>query len=217
LARQGFIVVAPFHPATSRPPVDRPHQIHEALDLMLADPRFAGHADPARLGMIGFSYGGAVTLISGGAVPSLAHLAAYCTNRTDDPRACGGAPTEGARVPVYSRSADVLPLKAIVLLEPFGALFDRAGLQAPHMTALIYRAEQSDLGGEGNIVALAAALPRPPEMKSTPGSHFVFVDPCPSMVAKEAPVICKDAPGVDRAAFHQRLETEVADFLKRTL
>src|SRR5689334_18156634 len=106
LARRGFIVVAPFHPVTGRPPIDRPRQIHKALDLMLADPRFAAHADPARLGMIGFSYGGAVSLIAAGAVPSLAHLAAYCTNRADDPRGCGGAPANGAPVPNFARSAD---------------------------------------------------------------------------------------------------------------
>jgi predicted dienelactone hydrolase len=217
LARQGIIVVAPFHPATGRPLVDRPQQIHKALDLVLADPRFAQHADPARMGMIGFSYGGAVTLIAGGAIPSLAHLAAYCTNRTDDPRGCEGAPKAGASLPVYGKSADVLPLKAIVLLEPYGALFDRDGLQSLQMPALLYRAEQSDLGSEGNVFALAAALPRPPELKSTPGGHLIFLDPCPSVVEKEVPEACKDAPGVDRAAFHRRLEAEVAAFLEKTL
>jgi predicted dienelactone hydrolase len=217
LARRGYIVVAPFHPVTSQPPEDRPRQIRKALDLLLGDPRFAAHADQTRLGMIGFSYGGAVTLITAGAIPSLAHLATYCTNRTDDPRACTGAPRIGAPVPVYARAADVLPLKAIVLLEPYGALFDRAGVQSVHVPALLYRAEQSDLAGQGNVLALAADLPQPPEMKATPGSHFIFVDPCPSVVEKEAPAICKDAPGIDRAAFHKRLETDVAAFLEKTL
>jgi predicted dienelactone hydrolase len=217
LARRGFIVVAPFHSDTRRPLDDRPRQVHKALDLVLADQRFAAHADQARLGMIGFSYGGAVTLIAAGAIPSLAHLAAYCTNRANDPRACGGAPTNGARVPVYGKPADVLPLKAIVLLEPFGALFDREGLQSPQMPALLYRAEQSDLANEGNVFAVAAALPRTPQLKSTPGGHFIFVDPCPSVVEREAPEFCKDAPGIDRAAFHKRLEADVAAFLEQAL
>ena len=217
LARRGFIVVAPFHPATSQPLEDRPRQMHKALDLVLTDQRFAAHADQARLGMIGFSYGGAVTLIAAGAIPSLAHLAAYCINRTDDPRACGGAPTSGASVPVYGRSADVLPLKAIVLLEPYGALFDREGLQVPQIPALLYRATQSDLANEGNVLAVAAALPRAPELKATPGGHFMFVDPCPPLVAREAPAICTDAPGIDRATFHTRLEADVAAFFEQAL
>src|SRR4051812_48859918 len=66
LARQGFIVIAPFHPATERPFVDRPRHIHKALDAVLADPRFSKHADPQRLGMAGFSFGGAVSLIVAG-------------------------------------------------------------------------------------------------------------------------------------------------------
>src|SRR5215471_8526340 len=39
LARQGFIVVAPFHAGTEKSFVERPRQIHKALDAMLADPR----------------------------------------------------------------------------------------------------------------------------------------------------------------------------------
>src|SRR6185295_18094720 len=40
LAREGFVVVAPFHPGSKRPLEDRPRQIHKALNAMLADPRF---------------------------------------------------------------------------------------------------------------------------------------------------------------------------------
>src|SRR5258708_4354497 len=79
LAREGFVVVAPFHPGSkqSREALeDRPRQIHKALNATFADPRFATHADPNRLGMMGFSYGGAVALIVAGATPSRAHLAA---------------------------------------------------------------------------------------------------------------------------------------------
>src|SRR4030095_10463981 len=84
LAREGFVVVAPFHPGSKQALDDRPRQIPKALNAMLADPRFATHADPNRLGMMGFSYGGAVALFVAGAVPDLAHLAAYCRDRTDD-------------------------------------------------------------------------------------------------------------------------------------
>jgi predicted dienelactone hydrolase len=57
LAREGFIVVAPFHPGSKRPGEareDRPRQIHKALNAMFVDPRFATHADPNRLGMMDF-------------------------------------------------------------------------------------------------------------------------------------------------------------------
>lgn len=64
---------------------------------------------------------------------------------------------------------------------------------------------------------LAAALPHPPRQATVPGGHFIFVDPCPPAVAADAPAACKDAPDVDRAAVHRRIEAEIGDFLRRNL
>jgi predicted dienelactone hydrolase len=221
LAREGFIVVAPFHPGSKDPREareDRPRQIHKALDAMLADPRFATHADPNRLGMMGFSYGGAVALIVAGTVPDLAHLAAYCRDRTDDPMACDGVPTDGSLANfVGKRSPDALAMKALILMEPWGALFDRNGLTSVDMPTLLYRAEGSDLKAEGSILALATALPHPPRQETVPGGHFIFIDPCPPALEAAAPAACKDAPAVDRAAVHRRIEVEIGDFLRRNL
>jgi predicted dienelactone hydrolase len=221
LAREGFVVVAPFHPGSKDPREareDRPRQIHKALNAMLADPRFAAHVDPNRLGMMGFSYGGAVTLIVAGAVPDLAHLAAYCRDHTDDLKACDGVPTDGSAANVVGkRSPDVLAMKALVLMEPLGALFDRNGLTSVDMPTLLYRAEGSDLKAEGNILALAAALPHPPRQETVPGGHFIFFGLCPPALGAELPAVCKDAPTVDRAAVHRRIEVEIGDFLRRNL
>jgi predicted dienelactone hydrolase len=219
LARQGFIVVAPFHPGTEKPFVDRPRQIRKALDSMLADPRFSKHADPDRIGMVGFSFGGAVTLIVAGANIDLAHLSAYCHDHADDSRACDGIATDGswAKVPPSRKSDDALPLKALVLLEPYGALFDRKGLGSLDLPILIYSASQSDLRAEGNALALAKALPRPPQQVAVPGSHFVFVDPCSPILATRAPEVCSDPPGTDRAAVHQRFRREISDFLRANM
>lgn len=221
LAREGFVVVAPFHPGSKRPREaleDRPRQIHKALTAMLADPRFAMHTDPNRLGMMGFSYGGAVTLIVAGATPSLAHLAAYCRDRSDDPMACDGVPTDGSLAnAVGNRSPDALAVNALILLEPFGALFDRDGLTPVGMPTLLYRAEGSDLKADGNIFALAAALPHPPRQELVPGGHFIFFGPCSPALQADAPAACKDAPWVDRAAVHRRIEAEIGDFLRRNL
>jgi predicted dienelactone hydrolase len=194
---------------------------------MLADPRFATHADPGRLGMMGFSYGGAVALIVAGASPSLAHLAAYCRDRTDDPMACDepgrspsqpAVPTDGSLAnAIGKRSPDALSVNALILMEPFGALFDRDGLTSVDMPTLLYRARGSDLKADGNIVALAAALPHPPPQDTVPGGHFIFFDPCPAAVAADLPAVCKDAPDVDRAALHRRIEAEIGDFLRRNL
>jgi predicted dienelactone hydrolase len=56
-------------------------------------------------------------------------------------------------------------------------------------------------------------LPATPQQQIVPGGHFVFIDPCPPQVAADAPLICQDAPGVDRPAIHSQIENQVADFL----
>ena len=218
LARHGFIVLAPFHGGTEKPFVERPRQARKALEAVLADPRFSQRADPNRLGMAGFSFGGAVTLIATGARVDLARLSAYCGEHPDDIRACEGIATDGswAKVPPMPKSDDVLPLKALVLLDPYGSPFDPKGLTSIDLPALIYTASQSDLRPEGNALAVAKALPGSRQVV-LPGNHFVFVDPCAPKFAPVAPEACTDPPGTDRAAIHQRLKREISDFLRARL
>jgi predicted dienelactone hydrolase len=218
LAREGFIVVAPAHSAAPQPLAARPRQLREALDALLADARFASHADGERIGIIGYSFGGAVALVSAGAPANLAHLASYCRERADDPRACDGIPTDGSLAQATGRrSPDALRLRALVLLEPYGAPFDRGGLEAVTVPVLIARALQSDLRAEGNALALVDALPRRPQLIEVPGGHLVFIDPCPPAMASEAREACEDAPGVDRGAIHRQLERQIATFLHSNL
>ncbi len=108
-------------------------------------------------------------------------------------------------------------MRAIVLLEPFGALFDRDGLASLNLPALIYRASQSDLRAEGNALAIAKALPSQPRQVAVPGGHFVFVDPCPPILKARAQQLCSDPSGVDRAAVHQQLRQEISDFLRANM
>jgi predicted dienelactone hydrolase len=225
LARHGFVVVAPFHGNRPRSLAVRPVQIDRALEDVLADPRFREHADPTRMGMVGFSLGGAVTLVRAGAVPDEAHLAAYCAAHIDDPMACGSGPGGGtSREPASTSAAPTvrsapprIRLKAIVLLDPLGAIFSRDSLVTVDMPVLLYRAEQSRLKAEGNALALAAALPRPPRQEVVPGGHFAFIDSCPESLRAELADACEDPPGVDRAAIHARVEAEVSAFFRDAL
>ncbi|MBR0646289.1 alpha/beta hydrolase family protein [Plastoroseomonas hellenica] len=216
-ARSGFIVVMPAH--GNEPPrlVLRPQQLRRALAATLADPRFAAAADPARLGMIGFSLGGATALIAAGAVPDYPRYAAYCREHPGDVGACdGGSGGTGAPAP-SAAEASALPVRALVLLDPLAALFGAPGLAGLTMPVLLYRPAHSGvLRPEGNALALAAALPRPPEQMTVPGNHWIFVDPCPPVLQAEA-VVCRDAAGVDRAAIHRAMEVRITAFLRDNL
>jgi predicted dienelactone hydrolase len=214
LAREGFVVIAPYYPGTPLPFINRPRQTRSALNAALANKRFSGHIDPNRIGMMGYSFGGAVTLIMAGAKPNLALLSAYCREHRDDPRACEGVPTDGSLDNIPSRRSDsVVSLKALVLLEPFGAPFGKDDLLTLNMPILIYRALQSDLRADGNALSLVRKLPESPRQATVPGDHGVFLAPCPPTLD----VLCRDPPGVDRAAVHARVGDEVVDFFRSNL
>jgi predicted dienelactone hydrolase len=233
LARDGFIVVAPTQLGDStghtegrqagRSLIDRPRQAVKALDAALADPRFAAHADPARIGMVGFSAGGYTTLVLAGAEPDFLRTRQYCRDHAEDPGACGNGVRGGepaTRLPEIAawRPPQEPRLKAIVLMDPFAVPFDAASLSAVRVPTLLFRPASDDLlRAPANAAAVAAGLPRPPQLITVPGNHFVFLDPCPPEVAERAPVFCKDAPGVDRAAIHREIEDEVSKFLRRHL
>ena len=219
LARNGYIVIAPFFPGGERPFKNRPQQVQEALDTALSDMRIASHANRSRMGMIGFSFGGAVALMNAGAKVNFAHLAQYCsTNKDSDPRACNGIPTDGSLADVPSQATkSLLSLKALVLLEPYGAPFAQDDLASVDISVMIINALQSDLKASHNVYALAAALPKTPRTLSIPGSHFVFIGPCPSMIAATNPEVCKDPPNVDRGAVLKQMRREIVGFLHASL
>ena len=214
LARQGFVVVAPFHGTAAL--ALRPLEIRLALDAVLDDPRFGPHVDPNRLGMLGFSLGGAVTLELAGAVPDWDHFAAYCADHPDDAMSCDHAPG-GPRRTGRPIAPSPLPLKAIVLLDPFAAPFQRAGLTGVTLAVLLFRPDRSALPAEGNAQALAAALPHPPRYETVAGGHFVFTDVCAPVLLAAEPELCRDPPDVDRATVHPGVEAKIAAFFRDSL
>lgn len=93
LARAGYVVIAPDHPGNNgfddRTPTgavlwwERADDLRLALDAVLADPAWAGRLDPERIGVVGYSMGGASALLGLGARPDPARLATLCAA---DPR-----------------------------------------------------------------------------------------------------------------------------------
>jgi predicted dienelactone hydrolase len=224
LARHGFVVVAPFHGKIGLR--GRPSRIRPALDAVRADTRFSSHIDPARLGFLGYSLGGAVALELAGATPDFVHFEAYCEQHPDDVMSCDHSPGGGGRATAapwwafWVRKPPApapLPLKAIVLLDPFAVMFPRDRLTAVTMPVLMYRPESSELPGEENAFGLASSLPKRPEFLTIPGGHFIFIDVCPLPLRTAAPNACVDPVGVDRASIHAAIEARIAAFFKDNL
>jgi len=232
LARAGFIVAAVSHAGDTFDDQSkvlmlwrRPAQLSRLIDFMLKD--WQGHADidPQRIGAFGFSNGGFTVLIEAGGIHDLGRIDPYCAaNPQHD--LC----TALAKAGVHSVAKAVQPppdawkpdrrIRAIAAAAPaFGFTFDRAGLASVQIPVLLWRAandrHQPDPWYEE---PLRSALPRPPEYRVEPlAGHYAFLPPCGARRRAAAPELCIDAPGFDRAAFHQRLNAALADFFSASL
>nr|WP_198981857.1 dienelactone hydrolase [Herbaspirillum sp. ASV7] len=221
LARHGFVVVAPFH--GKAPLAMRTKQVVAAWQAVRENARIQPHLDAERLGMLGFSLGGAVALELAGAIPDIPHYQAYCAAHPDDVMSCDHAP--GGQVP--QRQALVEPpaplprlsaIKALVLLDPLAALFRRSGLAGVNQPTLLFRPVQSQLPAEANAAGLMKELPKAPEFVSIPGGHFIFTDACTPALASAAAEICRDPEGTkDRAAIHRSIERQIVAFFEQNL
>lgn len=232
LARTGIVVVAPLHlgDAAGHPRmkpqakvlITRPRQAMEALAAVIADKRFSAAIDPDRLGMIGYSAGGYTSLVLAGAKPDFELASSYCAGEgREDIGSCGPADRKASETPelVAEWQPPTEPrLKALVLMDPLSILFDEESLTTVLLPTLLLQPEDdSYMKASHNALSLARGLPSKPISVVVPGRHFIFIDPCPALLAAEVPLICEDAAGIDRAAIHRKLQSDVADFLLQRL
>ena len=68
------------------------------------------------------------------------------------------------------------------------------------------------------VASVERNLPTKPEFHRPANSgHFSFLFPCSNEVAKVAPFLCTDPPGIDRADFHRKLNAQVLAFFRKNL
>lgn len=208
LARNGFVVVAPFHDAT--PLYGRTRQVAAAYRAVLADSRLGPHLDAEKVGLIGFSLGGAVALGMAGGQPQGGYLASYCGGPPADNRSCPS--TAGGEAETTPRP----PIKALALLDPFALLYGGRGLAEVALPVLLIRPQASDLGPD-NPQTVRDGLPSPPETLSVPGSHFVFANDCGEDFKAAAPDLCTDPAGTERATVRDEVVSDLVAFFGKTL
>jgi len=232
LARAGFIVAAVSHAGDTHDdqskvlmPWRRPEQLSRLIDFMLNDWPGHGDIDPQRIGAYGFSNGGFTVLVEAGAIPHLDRIDPYCAaNPRHD--LCTALAAAG----IHSVAKAVQPppeawkpdrrIRAIAAAAPaFGFIFEPADLASVQVPVLLWRAandqHQPDPWYEEHI---RAALPHPPDYHIEPlAGHYAFLPPCGARLQAAAPKLCLDAPGFDRAAFHQRLNAALVGFFEASL
>ncbi len=231
LVSRGYAVLTFTHPfdnhanqsalGTTQEFTDRPLELRWAVDAALSQPLLRNHLDATRIGAAGFSMGGYTVLTAAGAKPDLTRYLRYCATQPDSVLICEAARHGGLRVitPTPPPARDPR-LKAMVLMAPAAVfLFDDAALSGLHLPTLLYRAAQDRIVQEpDHAERLAKHLPMLDSLTAIPGAgHYIFLAPCPSSLADRLPVLCRDAPGIDRIAIHATLNRRIADFFDKTL
>ena len=230
LARAGFVAVAVEHPrdnyrddsgfGTDLQLIGRPHHIVALIDAILVDPKIGSIVDRGRIGMAGHSVGGYTTLAIAGAQPDLRLAAAYRQAVTSDPYTARAEAAGGQRRKPELQYVSDPRVRSIYLMAPaIGYLFDKAALAKVTIPVRLIRAAADEmLPHPQGVENIAQSLPVPPDYWVLDGAgHFVFLAPCSEMLASIAKQICTDPPGIDRVAIHERLNTDMIAFFRKTL
>jgi predicted dienelactone hydrolase len=243
LARAGYVVVGVDHPGTNGidgvtaegayAPWERAGDLKAALDAVLADPALAAHIDTDRIGVAGFSLGGFTSLLEVGARADFEHLRAFCTGPDRDaicnpqleyphPMQAEQTAAERAMAPLIAREhADLHDprVKAAFLIAPAaieGQDFASLGrITAPVAIAL---GDADPIAPPKTNGELAAKLVHRATIDILPNvGHYDFLSECGDAGHTYARPYCTDAPGVSRAATHERVERDAVAFFDKQL
>jgi predicted dienelactone hydrolase len=230
LARRGFVIASLTHPGDNfqdlggylgaQQLLGRPHHMKLLEEYVLGTHKYGSIIDKSRLAALGFAEGAyAVTVLMGGR-PDFERFAEHARWNPEDP----------ILLPHWELTMDTLreqsapeydvPIVSAVLLAPaFGFLFDRDRLRRVSAQVRLYRAEMDNiLRADTHVEPYLRCLPLVPEYRIVKGAgHYAFLAPCPEALIEEDPDICRDRPGFDRIAFHQRLNDQILDYFNRTL
>jgi len=221
LADAGFVAVAINHPGDTSSDMsrsedlsafmERPNDIKRLIDFMLGASPAASKIDRDRIGFFGFSRGGYTGLVLAGANPDWAKATALCQQSSSHIcRQVRGKAYLGQPLVHEPR------LKAAVIADPLALLFTADSFAEVTMPIQLWGSER---GGDGvtpeDVAAVNRGLPEKPEYHVVSNSgHFAFLSPCRP---GGRPELCRDAPGFDRAAFHQQFDRDVLAFFRARL
>jgi predicted dienelactone hydrolase len=225
LAAAGFVVVAPTHTGDNYADqgevglplwlTDRARHVRSTIDYMLQAWPGRDHIDPRRIGMFGFSAGGFTALTAIGGEPDLTRIAAQCLKA--DEFACHLWKPQDVPLPGPGAFAHEPRIKAAVIAAPgFGFTFVPGGLAGVRARVELWAGgADTSVPYASNTGPVRAALGDLATIHVEPGAnHFAFLVPCDPL---GPPLLCHDAHGFDRRAFHRRFNAEVVRFFEAEL
>jgi predicted dienelactone hydrolase len=231
-ARAGFVVASVSHAGDTFDDQSkvlmlwrRPVQLSLLLTYVLKDWKSHGQIDPLRVGAYGFSNGGFTVLVEAGGMPNIARFDPYCgANPQHDVcialRNAGVISVAAAIEPPADAWRQDRRIRAIAMAAPaFAFAFDRDDLSKVDIPVQLWRAaddqHQPDPWYETHLLT---TLPTKPELQVVPlAGHYAFLPPCTPLLRAEAPGICVDQPGFDRATFHGNFNASLVKFFLSSL
>jgi predicted dienelactone hydrolase len=237
LARRGFVVLGVSHfkesfvygpetidPAAALQPWQRPLDCSAALDFLLKEPRFQAIADPARVGALGHSSGGATVIALAGALFDPAAMQEYCASDTaKGDRGClygAQKPRQAAPLEAVRRSYRDERIRAVVAMDPaLGPGHDARSLSRVRVPVHIIGSVENDfLPFEHHAARFARLIPGASLTPLAHGEgHFVFLDECSGDLSVQGVPLCRDREGVQRRIVHGKVAEIVAQFFQQHL
>lgn len=192
LASHGYVVAAPDHAGNTmgdmvfgisaedraQSALDRPQDLSRVLDVLASElaPR-VGAIDPARVAVIGHSYGGRAALAMVGARFDGARQQRECAAGAEGDRRCAMVPVFGPRGYRYRDPR----VKAAVLLTPAGYRFYRDdGVAAADAPTLVVgaREDRTNPFGEFHRPVFEALRAQRHLLELSPAGHLTATDVC---------------------------------------
>ncbi|HEU0277117.1 MAG TPA: hypothetical protein VFQ95_04780 [Rhodanobacteraceae bacterium] len=247
LASHGFVVATLQHPGdnyqdtsgvgTAAVFIGRPIQVRATIGMLLQDPRWKALINPDKIGVAGFSIGGYTALMLVGAVPRFDRIIGFCDAHPGNENVCtpfrklkaqleehGGKSARQYLTSIQDQlhrwgGTDDPRVKAAFVMAPWSLVFDKAGLGAIDRPVYLYDgADDRFQPIQYNTLYAAPLIKTLVGIKLIPGAgHFVFLAPCSAKLAKTAPEICTDPPGVNRVAAHRQINADALAFFRGTL
>lgn len=201
----------------------RPQDVSAVLDRLAQERLFQRSVDWNRIVAVGHSAGGQTAAMLAGARFDLRALQVYCDSQaSQDDLSCNYG-RDRARAPqafVERFDGDYRDARVgkLVLLDPaLGSAVRADSLRGIRVPSLVVGALHNDFipwqrHGERYTGALPQA--RTILLRGQEG-HFVFLSACDHPAQAMGVALCRDRPGVDRAAVQETLAGQIVDFVRQ--
>jgi predicted dienelactone hydrolase len=246
LAAHGYVAAAVNHPGNNAVEAytaqgfsvwwERARDLSTVIDSLLADSNFGSRIDPNRIGAAGFSLGGYTMIEIAGGITEPAAFTEFCKS----PRAdgiCKSPPEFPQLFEDFDRLSKTDPdfqaalrhasdsyrdprVRAVFAIAPaLGPAFRPASLARITIPVeIVAGANDTNVPIASSAQYFASNIPKA-KLTILPGGvgHYVFLDTCTERGRNSLPMLCQDAPGVDRNAIHAKTASLALQFFASNL